>query len=270
MRILPVLIILSTISPLLLNHLASAAEVKQSDAKTSQFRQPQLACGPFAATKDLPTPVLQSDEHARERFHLINEAVKQYQYSIIFFGDSLTEDWDSTIWRQYLEPYGALNAGIRGDRTEHLLWRLQNGNMKGHIPNAVVVLIGTNDVGRNRQAIVIAEGIRATLETLRSHFPTTRILLLGLLPRSQSPASSRRQQIQQVNRLIQKCHDGRYVFYSNPGTALLDSGGRLSPEISPDGVHLSPQGYAILTPQLRIKLDNVLSGQAANISGKSR
>ena len=270
MKVSPVLIALCTISTLLCGYLAIAAEVGQNDTKASQLRKSLLACGPFTPAKDLPAPAPQSDQHALERFHLINEAVKQHEYSIIFFGDSLTEDWDLSIWQQDIAPYGALNAGIRGDRTEQLLWRLQHGNLNGQNPNAVVVLIGTNDVGRNRPANVIAEGIRTTLEMLRSHFPTTRILLLGLLPRSQSPASSRRQQIEQVNRLIHKCQDGKYIFYSNPGNALLDRSDKLPSEISPDGVHLSPQGYAVLTPQLRIKLDNVLAGETANISGKSR
>jgi lysophospholipase L1-like esterase len=266
----PILTILFTISAILFGHLAVAAEVTQSGTATSQLRHPQLACGPFAVAKDLPPPAPQPDPHALERFHLINEEVQQYTYSTIFFGDSITEDWDPAIWQQYFSPYGMLNAGIRGDRTEHLLWRLQNGNLNGRSPNAIVVLIGTNDVGRNRPAEVIAEGIRATLDALRSQFPTARILLIGLLPRSQSPASSRRQQIQQVNRRIQKCQDGKYVFYSNRGSALLDRGDRLLPEISPDGVHLSQRGYAVLTPLLRIELDRVLTGKATSVSGKSR
>lgn len=217
----------------------------------------------------MPSPAPQSDQHFLERFHSINHAVQQHTYSIIFFGDSLTEDWDTAIWHQYLAPHGTLNAGIRGDRTEHLLWRLQHGNLSGQSPNAVVVLIGTNDVSRNRSAAVIAEGTRAILEKLRSRFPNSRILLLGLLPRSQSPKSPRRKQIQEVNRYIRKCQDGKYVFYSDPGsTTLLDKADTLLPEISPDGVHLSPQGYAALTPLLRITLDRVLAGEPANISGK--
>jgi len=264
------LTVLFTISAVLFGHLAVAGEVKQNGAATNQLRHPQLACGPFASAKDLPPPALQSDHHALERFNLINEEAQQHAYSIIFFGDSITEDWDSAIWQQYFVPYGALNAGIRGDRTEHLLWRIQHSNLNGRNPNAIVVLIGTNDVGRNRPADVIAEGIRAILEALRSQFPSARIVLLGLLPRSQSPGSPRRQQIEHVNRLIQYCQDRKYIFYSDLGSVLLNRENRLLPEISPDGVHLSQQGYAALTLRLRNKLDRVLAGETANVSGKSR
>jgi lysophospholipase L1-like esterase len=153
-----------------------------------------------------------------------------------------------------------LNAGINGDRTEHLLWRLKPGNLDGPSPAVVVLLIGTNDVGRDRPAEMIAEGIRANLEALRSRFPDTRILLLGLLPRSESPASHRRQQIADVNRLIRKCADERHVFYANIGSALLVPAGWLSPEISPDGVHLSQLGYSALAPRLEAELDRILPG----------
>src|SRR4051794_34543902 len=166
--------------------------------------------------------------------------------------------------------YGALNAGIRSDRTEHLLWRIRNGNLGGRSPNAVVVLIGTNDVSRNRPAPVIAEGIREILETILSQLPETRILLLGLLPRNHSPSSPRREQIKAVNQLIRKCQDGRYIFYSDIGGALLDRRDRLLTEISPDGVHLTQQGYAVLAPLLRIKLDQILAGATPNTAGTSR
>lgn len=266
----PILTVLFTVSAMLCGHSAVSAEVKQSGATTNQLRHSQLACGPFAAATDLPSPAPQFDQHALERFHFINEEVQQHTYSIIFFDDSITEDWDPAIWQQTFVPYGALNAGIRGDRTEYLLWRLQNGNLNGQSPNAIVVLIGTNDVGRNRPAVIIAEGIRATLQALRSQFPSARILLLGLLPRSQSPGSPRRQQIERVNRLVRICQDRKYVFYSDLGDALLDRKNRLLPGISPDGVHLSPQGYAALTSRLRNQLDQVLAGETANVSGKSR
>jgi lysophospholipase L1-like esterase len=238
---------------------ATAAETKQDTPSASLPKPPKVACGPFTKA-NLPKSTPQSDQHGIERFQFINRAVTSAPYSILFLGDSLTEDWDPTIWQRHFAGRAALNAGIEGDRTEHLLWRLEHGNLDGPSPTGVVLLIGTNDVGRNRPAEMIAEGIRANLQVLRSRFPSASVLLLGLLPRGQSPDSPRRQQISQVNRLIRKCADGRHLFYAEIGDSLLDPGGRLSPEISPDGVHLSQRGYASLSSRLESELDRILPG----------
>jgi lysophospholipase L1-like esterase len=223
----------------------------------------QLQCGPFTKAAP-PTPTPQTDPEAIARFRQINREVEAGPHAILFLGDSLTQKWDPTIWEQDSIFRDALNAGINGDRTENLLWRLRNGNLYRQHPNAVVLLIGTNDIGRNRSPEIVAEGIRGILELLRSRLPDTRILLLAVLPRSESPFSRRRDQVHAVNRLIRQCDDGEHVFYADVGTALLDSAGRLTRAISPDGVHLSPLGYARLTGRLDMELHKILeAGQPA-------
>jgi hypothetical protein len=57
---------------------------------------------------------------ALERMKWINQAVKSAPYSILFFGESLTEGWDTEVWKRTLASRGALNAGVSGDRTDHL------------------------------------------------------------------------------------------------------------------------------------------------------
>jgi lysophospholipase L1-like esterase len=214
----------------------------------------------------MPPPTPQNDPEAVARFQLINREIATAPHAILFLGDSLTQKWDPAIWRQSFARRGALNAGINGDRTEHLYWRLEHGNLnlKGKPPQAVVLLIGTNDIGRNRSPEIIAEGIREILELLRSHFPAARLLLLGVLPRSESPVSRRRYQVHEVNRLIQHCADNRHIFYVDVGDALLDPNRRLTHMISPDGVHLSKAGYALLAARLDPELDHLLgTGQPA-------
>jgi len=217
----------------------------------------QLRCRPFTKTA-LPKPVPQTDPRAVKRFQAINKEVKSGPHAILFLGDSLTEKWDPAIWQQHFAPRGALNAGVNGDRTEHLLWRLSHGNLDGPQPRAAVLLIGTNDVGWNRPPELVAEGIRANLEVLRSRLPNTRILLLALLPRSESPISARRRQISEVNHRIRNCDDGEHIFYAAVGDVLLDASRRLTPVISRDGVHLSPRGYALLASRLAVELDRML------------
>jgi beta-glucosidase len=71
-----------------------------------------------------------------------------------------------------------------------------------------------------------------------------------VLPRSESPGSERRRQVAAVNRLIRTCADHEHVFYADVGDALLDRGGRLTREVSPDGVHLTERGYMLLADRL--------------------
>lgn len=208
-----------------------------------------LNCRPFA-DKDLPKAVPQNDPEAMERFQLINREANAGSHPFLFLGDSLTQKWDPSLWAWHFASLNALNAGVNGDRTEHLLWRIEHGNIDHQRPEMVVLLIGTNDIGRNRPAKITAEGVRQILWVLRSQLPSTRILLLGVLPRSELAGSERRHQVNEVNQLIRTCADDKHVFYVNVGNALLDEAGRLTREISPDGVHLSKQGYKHLTDQL--------------------
>src|ERR1700722_11174067 len=99
----------------------------------SAHAQSPLRCGKSTeAVLAPPTP-----REARwpvQEFEKINEAVKTQPYRVLFLGDSLTERFDPELWRQDMEPRGVLNAGVSGDRTEHLLWRLQHGNLDGPPP----------------------------------------------------------------------------------------------------------------------------------------
>ena len=216
-----------------------------------------VGCGPFAHER-APTPTPSPYSIALKRAKWINQAVKSTPYSILFFGDSLTEGWDAAVWQQSLKSRGALNAGVSGDRTDNLLWRLQNGNLAGPPPTAVVLLIGTNDLAYGRSPELTADGIRTTLETLRQHFPEARILLLGLLPREEMPMAPLRVATAKVNRLIRDCADGRHIFYADIGNVLLDGHGHLTAAIAPDGLHFTARGYSLLASRLDPELDRLL------------
>jgi beta-glucosidase len=216
-----------------------------------------VGCGPFAQ-EQLPTPVQSPYPSARERAKWINQAVKSTRYSILFFGDSLTEGWDPAVWERSLASRGALNAGVSGDRTDNLLWRLQNGNLAGPPPKVVVLLIGTNDLAYHRSPELTAEGVRAALQVLRQHFPDTRVLLLGLLPREEAANAPLRLAATKVNHLIRECADGRHIVYADIGDVLLDGNGRLTAAIAPDGLHFTARGYSLLASRLDPELDRLL------------
>lgn len=154
------------------------------------------------AQEDPPEPTLRTDRHALDRLVRINQAVKNIPHAVLFLGDSLTEGWDPEVWGQNLDPRGVLNAGISGDRTDHLLWRLANGDLDGAPARAVVLLIGTNDLSFGRSPELTADGIRANLIALRQRVPDASSLVLGLLPREEAPTVPLRLAVRRVNRLI--------------------------------------------------------------------
>jgi lysophospholipase L1-like esterase len=224
--------------------------------------QAALPCGPF--TNDvLAAPEPREARWPVQRFAEINAAVKSEPYRVLFLGDSITERFPTDapeVWRQHMMPRGVLDAGVSGDRTEHLLWRLEHGNLDGPPPAAVVLLIGTNDLGHGRPPEDAAEGIRANLLQLRRRLPGARILLLGLWPRDEAPEARLRRATVAVNQLIRNCGDDGAVVYADIGGALLDPAGRLIPEISPDHLHFSALGYAQLAPRLDALIDRLLAG----------
>ena len=232
-------------------------------AQTTAHAQSSLACGPF--TRDvLAAPAPREAHWPVQRFEKIKIAVKTERHRVLFLGDSLTERFDPEVWERRMRPRGVLNAGVSGDRTEHLLWRLQHGNLAGPPPEGVVVLIGTNDLtngGQGRPPEIAAEGIRANLLYLRQRLPAARLLLLGLLPRSALPDARIRRATVAVNRLIQNCNDDRAVVYADIGGVLLDGQGRLTPAMAPDQLHFSRLGYARLAPRLDALIDGLLAGR---------
>src|SRR5213592_2220653 len=94
-----------------------------------------------------PVPRPGSWMQMHERF--LDQA-KKGNIDLLFLGDSITQGWhDNAVWKRFYGPRNAANFGIGGDRTEHVLWRLQHGEVDGIHPRVVVLMIGTNNSGAN-------------------------------------------------------------------------------------------------------------------------
>jgi lysophospholipase L1-like esterase len=223
----------------------------------------QVRCSAFIPYPPA-APAPRTDTWAVASFNRINEAVKFEPYRVLFLGDSITERWQlplwgaKPVWDANLVPRGVLDAGVSGDRTEHLRWRLDHGNLDGPMPKGAVVLIGTNDLAVGRSPAEAAEGIRQTLIHLREKLPNTRILLLGLTPRGATADDWFRQEVVQVNQLIPSCADGSTIVYADIGGVLLDRDGVLSKSLSPDLLHFSAAGYQRLVPKLDPLIDRLV------------
>ena len=175
---------------------------------------------------------------------------------ILFIGDSITSGWRDIgrmVWEKEFVPLHAVNIGIAGSQTSHILWQFENGAIDGIHPRVVVLMIGVNNVvfSPSHSSEDIAGGIAAIVARLREKLPGTRILLLGTFPKDRAPNTPDRRKIQASNDIVKKLDDGRWIRFLNISNKLLEENGNLNADISPDGVHLTLKGYQIWAEALR-------------------
>jgi lysophospholipase L1-like esterase len=179
---------------------------------------------------------------------------------LVFLGDSITAGWASKkeIWDKAFGDFKPANFGIGGDRTQHVLWRIQNGELDKIRPKAIVLMIGTNNSGTD-PAEGIAQGITKIVETIRVKQPQAKILLLAVFPRGEKASPNPgRDKLNQVNAMIAKLDDGKNIHYLDIGAKFLQPDGSISKDIMPDFLHLSPAGYQIWADAIRPKLAELM------------
>jgi len=186
---------------------------------------------------------------------------------VLFLGDSITDAWRSkgkAVWDAKFAPLKAANFGISGDRTQHVLWRLLNGEAEGYQPKAVVLMIGTNNTGKEKDSdqprntnAEIAEGVTAVVSELRAKFPQAKILFLAIFPRGEKD-SPQRQQVTDVNRELKKLHDGKTVHWLDIGKEFLSKDGSIPLDIMPDLLHPNEKGYQIWADAIEQPLKKLL------------
>ena len=207
------------------------------------------------------TPVSKPDDWWQQRHQKINDRAKQGDVDLIFIGDSITQGWEGDpgkdVWQKFYGSRKAMNAGIGGDRTQHVLWRLEHGNIDGIKPKLAVVMIGTNNSGADSPGD-IAAGIMAIVEKLREKLPGTKILLLGVFPRGPNGEDEKRQVNVATNNIIKSLDDGKKVFYLDISDEFLGDDGKLSKQIMPDLLHLSTRGYEIWAEAIEPKVSELL------------
>jgi lysophospholipase L1-like esterase len=175
------------------------------------------------------------------------EIAKKGGVDLLFLGDSITDGWrggGKAVWEKNFAPLKAANFGIGGDRTEHVLWRLQHGELDGIKPKLAVLMIGTNNLGANKDE-EIADGIKTIVEELHKQTPETKVLLLGIFPRGMKADDPARARIKHINSIIAKLDDGQNVKYLDIGDKFLEADGTLPKSIMPDALHPNAKGYEI-------------------------
>ncbi len=194
---------------------------------------------------------------AHERFVKV---AQEGTAELVFLGDSITAGWGSkkNIWETAFGQYKPANFGIGGDRTQHVLWRITNGELDGIKPKAVVLMIGTNNSGTD-SSDGIANGIKVIVETIRKKQPQAKILLLAVFPRGEKVSPNPgRDKLNQVNATIAKMDDGKNIHFLDIGSKFLQPDGSLTKDIMPDFLHLSGAGYQIWADAISPKLAELM------------
>lgn len=188
-------------------------------------------------------------------------------HRVVFLGDSITHYWEtngSNVWNRCFAgaPYHALDLGFSGDRTEHLLWRIGNGELDGYETDCIVLLIGTNNSG---QLSLDAEppehtvlGIKAVLEAIRRKQPKAKVILTAIFPCRLDPNAGVEQRNRKVNAEIRKLADGQEVIWLDLNERFLKPYGGHSQKLFPDIVHPNEAGYEIWAKALVPEIDRVL------------
>ncbi len=194
-----------------------------------------------------------------ERDRATTKRAKQGDVDLAFIGDSITQGWErkgKTVWDQYYASRKPINLGFSGDRTEHVIWRLEHGNLAKIRPRVAVLLIGTNNTGHLMQdPQEVAAGVKRILEILAQRTPKTQVVLHGVFPRGSSPYDDARINNLAINQILRRFADGKRVHYLDLNDVFMEPDGSLPKAIMPDSLHLSEEGYrrwaAALEPTLK-------------------
>ncbi|BFU96109.1 MAG: hypothetical protein NTNFB02_28310 [Nitrospira sp.] len=225
--------------------LALVCGIVQADTALAPLGHAPILDGKPAAV--VPAPQAESWWTTRHE-HLLAR-LRQGNVGLLFIGDSITQGWATKglrVWDKYYERRRAVNLGFAGDRTEHVLWRLDHGEMDGITPKLIVLMIGTNNSGhRQDPPAETAAGIEAILRTIQMGLPGTKILLLAIFPRGASADDQLRQLNAATNEHIRHFADNQQVFFLDLSQRFLDDQEHLSQELLPDYLHLSESGYDV-------------------------
>jgi len=195
------------------------------------------------------------------RHRAVNERLAEGNVDLLYIGDSITHGWENagkTFWDEYYAPRNAVNMGFSGDRTQHVLWRLDHSNFENINPRLAIIMIGTNNSnGEDNSAGEIADGIITICHKLRGQFPEMKILLLAIFPRGQEP-SSQRVKNAEASRLASRMADGDTIHFLDINNAFLTDDELLTEDIMPDFLHPNETGYKIWAETIEPKVAELM------------
>ena len=171
------------------------------------------------------------------------------EYDIVMVGDSITHRWEREggegveLFAELKKTYRILNLGYGGDKTQNVVWRMENGELEGYKAKLFTLMIGTNNGGKNPENV--AAGVKRVLETIRRKHPESKVVLLPILPRGAAPDNAMRVRNDKANKIIRTYADGKDVLWLDFNAKLLEPDGTLTKRVMNDLLHPNETGYRI-------------------------
>ena len=186
---------------------------------------------------------------------------------LILIGNSIFHSLDNEnrqeVWQKYLDQYQTVDMGFSGDRTENVIWRLQNGSLESINPKVAVILIGTNNTDGNHYINIstpeeLAGGIWRICEIVEEKLPDTKILLLGILPYGYK-ANYRNNMNKATNKIISKFpRRNPNIHYTDIGHIFLNIQGNVRQELMPDYLHPNPEGHLLMFEAIEGEIERLM------------
>jgi lysophospholipase L1-like esterase len=223
-----------------------------------------VSFSPLRALAQGRTPADQPRERTDPNSRLAHEQLlakaKQGGIDVYFEGDSITRRWGATDYPEFLanwkENFFGWNAGDfgwGGDTTQNILWRLQHGELDGVNPKVIVLLAGTNNIGRtppdDAAVADVTKGVAAIIDLCRQKVPAATIILTAIFPRNDNPAVV--PGINRINDNLARLADGKAVRFVNINAQLADADGRVFDGLLMDKLHPTGKGYQLWADALK-------------------
>ena len=223
------------------------------------------AQGPPQTPVPADRPVARTDQNSQTAHAQLLEKAKKGGIDIYFEGDSITRRWGATDYPDLLANcnsnfFGcnAADFGWGADTIQNILWRLQNGELDGVNPKVIVLLAGTNNVGRgappgqeDAKAADVARGLQAIVQIMQAKAPAATIIVTGIFPRNDSMAAML--VIDKVNANLAQVADGKQLRFLNVNSKLAGPGGVLFDGMmnAADKLHPTLKGYQVWADALK-------------------
>lgn len=194
-------------------------------------------------------PKMNTQHWVPARYKVVREQLLGKECGILFVGDSITQGWEregAEYWKKLFLPMKAVNFGVSGDRTESMLWRMEDTKLAVKTPpRCCVLLAGTNNIGLwegKQSAAQTVKGVRKIALHLLKKFPETRLILMEVTPYGPDPRDPLRKRQEEINALLRELKLPRTTILSI-NDRLLNPDGTFRDGMFRDKVHLTPQGY---------------------------
>jgi lysophospholipase L1-like esterase len=215
---------------------------------------------PVSRPADRAAP--RTDQNSMTAHAQLLEKAKQGRIDIYFEGDSIVRRWGAidypellANWKENFFGWNAADFGWGADRTENVLWRLENGELDGVNPKIIVLLAGTNNIGPqprdDEQIAEIARGVKAILDVCQQKAPSATIILTAIFPRNDNMAVM--PTINTINEKLATFADGKRIRFLNINDRLADANGKLFDGVlnERDELHPTLKGYQIWADALK-------------------